>query len=102
MNESQVVAALSALAQDTRLNIVRYLVRQGATGANAGAISTAVDVSPSRLSFHLSALEKGALVKKSCASRHIIYAVNFASLATLVEFLTEECCVDQSEQAECC
>ncbi len=102
MNESQVVAGLGALAQEDRLRIVRYLVRQGADGANAGAIAAALEIAPSRLSFHMAALEKGALVAKSRQSRNIIYVAQFTQLAALSGFLFEECCADQTDAPGCC
>ena len=101
MNESQVVAALTALAQETRLRIIRFLVRQGPAGANAGAISAAVDVAPSRLSFHMAALEKGGLVSRKRKSRHVIYAAEFSTLAAVTSFLGEECCAGQAGDAWC-
>lgn len=102
MNESQVIAALSALAQESRLRIIRFLVRRGPNGANAGEISVEVDVAPSRLSFHMAALEKGGLVTRTRQSRHVIYAAQFAVLAGVNQFLGEECCADQSGEEPCC
>lgn len=102
MDESQVIAALSALAQETRLRIIRFLVRQGPNGANAGEISAAVDVAPSRLSFHMAALEKGGLVSRKRQSRHVIYAAEFSTLAGVNAFLGEECCAGQAADDACC
>ncbi len=102
MDESQVIAALSALAQETRLRIVRFLVRKGPGGANAGDIASAVDVAPSRLSFHMAALEKGGLVSRKRQSRHVIYAAEFSTLAGVNAFLGEECCAARSPDDTCC
>ena len=63
MEETQAIAMVGALSQETRLRIVRYLVSCGEDGASAGDVGKQVDATSSRASFHLSALENaGALV----------------------------------------
>lgn len=63
MNEEQALDGFAALSQPTRLRIVRMLVTAGANGLAAGAIASALDGSAeSRVSFHLSHLEKAGLV----------------------------------------
>ena len=53
MDASQAISAFAALAQETRLSIVKRLVRAGPDGVSAGDIAEAVKVSPSNVSFHL-------------------------------------------------
>jgi ArsR family transcriptional regulator, arsenate/arsenite/antimonite-responsive transcriptional repressor len=53
MDERQALSAFSALAQETRLRIVRLLVSAGPDGLPAGAVGEAVGASSSNLSFHL-------------------------------------------------
>ena len=73
MNESQALAAFSALAQETRLRIVRLLVTAGPDGLPAGAIGDAMDnASSSRMSFHLAQLEQAGLVTSRREGRSII------------------------------
>ena len=71
---------------------MRLLATQGATGMAAGDIARHLEVAPSTLSFHLSALEKAGLVQSTRQHRHVIYAVRFAGLRALFSFLTETCC----------
>ena len=64
MKEKQALAAFAALAQETRLRIVRLLVTAGPEGMSAGAIGEAMDsASSSRMSFPLSQLEQARLVE---------------------------------------
>ena len=45
MKESQALAAFAALSQETRLGIVRRLVRAGPDGLSAGEVADAAGVS---------------------------------------------------------
>ena len=73
MEETQAIDVLGALAQETRLRIVRYLVGRGDEGAPAGDIGKAVDATSSRASFHLSALERAGVISSERRSRNVVY-----------------------------
>jgi len=102
MKEQDVVTALGALAQETRLRILRYLVTKGAEGAAAGDISGKVDASASRTSFHLSALADAGLIEATRVSRSIIYRVNFEAMGDLIGYLVKDCCKSDSRVTTCC
>ena len=102
MNESQVIDTMGALAQETRLRIVRYLVECGNDGAAAATIGNAVNASASRLSFHLASLEQANVVSSQRVSRSIIYRVNFDQLGGLVSYLLHDCCADHPSVSDCC
>jgi len=102
MNESQVTSALSALAQTDRLRIARFLVKRGPIGAPAGLIAKQFAMAPSRLSFHLAALEKGGLVSKTRQSQRIIYVLNFEAMRDLTSFLGSECCSEMDADCPTC
>jgi len=86
------VTALAALAQDSRLAIFRALVAAGPTGLSAGKIGEAIGVSPSSVSFHMKELAHADMVTSRQDGRFVIYAANFATMNTLLAFLTENCC----------
>ena len=92
MEKSSAVAALSALAHETRLDVFRVLVREGVTGASAGAIADELGVPPATLSFHLASLKQAGLVRARRESRHIIYHADFAAMNAMLAYLTENCC----------
>jgi protein-tyrosine-phosphatase/DNA-binding transcriptional ArsR family regulator len=81
-----------ALAQATRIDVMRLLASQGARGMAAGELARSLAQAPSTLSFHLSALEQAGLVQSTRQGRYVIYAVRFAGLRTLFGVLTETCC----------
>lgn len=92
MNENQALSAFSALSNETRLKVLRYLVTCGKAGQSAGVIGEAVGAAPSRASFHLAALEHAGLVSSVRRSRQIVYQADFKQLGTLVNFLLTDCC----------
>jgi len=102
MNEGQVIEAMGALAQETRLRILRYLVTKGSTGAPAGEIGKAVDAASSRASFHLSTLSKAGLVTAERKSRQIIYRVDFQAMGSMLGYLIKDCCNNHQDVVACC
>lgn len=102
MNDNQALEMLNALAQETRLQIVRYLVKRGAEGATAGEIGEAVGAISSRASFHLSALERASVASSERQSRNIIYKADMKSLGGLVSFLLNDCCDGHPDILACC
>jgi len=92
MEPTQAIAALGALAHDTRLAAFRLLVQRGPEGLPAGAIAQALDLPPSSLTFHLQHLMRAGLLTQRRASRQLIYAADFAVMRALLDYLTENCC----------
>ena len=97
MESKEAVLGFAALAQETRLNLMRLLAARGASGMSAGEIATELGQPPSTLSFHLAALEQAGLVQSTRRGRQIIYAVRFVGLRSLFSFLTETCCGGRPE-----
>jgi len=97
MKESQALLAFAALAQETRLGIVRRLVREGPDGLSAGAVAEAAKVSPSNVSFHLKELERAGLIEARREARSIIYSANYGGLRSLIGFLMKDCCAGHPE-----
>ena len=97
MDERQALDALGALAQETRLRVVRLLVQAGPEGLAAGAVSEAVGASASTASFHLAHLERAGLIRARRESRSIIYSAAYDGLSRLVQFLMADCCAGRPE-----
>ncbi len=92
MDSKQTIAALAALAQGTRLEAFRLLVRHEPTGLPAGDIARLLDVPQNTMSAHLAVLARAGLVHGARASRSIIYRANLGRVRGLVSFLLEDCC----------
>ncbi|MGB1311473.1 MAG: ArsR/SmtB family transcription factor [Leucothrix sp.] len=102
MNESQVVDALSALSNEVRLKILKHLVAAGPEGDSAGLIGEAVSAAPSKVSFHISAMERAQLVTSERVSRKIIYRANFEQLGGMLNYLLTDCCKSDPVIMSCC
>jgi ArsR family transcriptional regulator, arsenate/arsenite/antimonite-responsive transcriptional repressor len=97
MNQSQALESFAALSQETRLSIVRRLVKAGPEGISAGEIANAVKVSPSNVSFHLKELEGAGLIEARREARSIIYSASYDTLRGLISFLMKDCCAGRPE-----
>jgi ArsR family transcriptional regulator len=92
MEAKQVVAALNALAHETRLAVFRLLVQRGPEGLSAGTIAQTLDLPSSSLTFHLQQLTHAGLITQRRLSRQLIYATDFAAMNAVVGYLVENCC----------
>ena len=97
MKKSTALAALGALAQETRLEIFRLLVQKCPEGLAAGDIGDRLGLPSPTLSFHLTQLRFAGLVTSRRASRSIIYSANFKAINGLLAYLTENCCGGRQE-----
>src|SRR5215471_7588219 len=94
MDTANAVRALGALAQASRLEVFRLLVRKGPAGMAAGELSEYLAVPPATMSFHLKELSHAGLISSRRESRSIIYSANYGHMQTLMQFLLENCCTD--------
>jgi ArsR family transcriptional regulator len=99
MEKSDVLTALAALAQESRLDIYRLLVQAGAGGLPAGQIGEQLGLPSATLAFHLKQLRHAGLVTFTRDGRSLIYAAVYPAMNGLLAYLTENCC--QGNPAEC-
>src|SRR5216683_2528913 len=92
MDQVNAIAALGALAQETRLALFRLLVTCGPAGLAAGIIAERLGVAPSSLSFHLQELVHAGLITQRRLSRNLIYSAEYGTMNQLLAYLTENCC----------
>ena len=97
MKKSDVIEALGALAQETRLDIFRMLVQAGEDGLPAGRIGEQLDLPSPTLSFHLAQLRHAGLIVPRRDGRSIIYAAGYDRMRELLAFLMEDCCGGKPE-----
>jgi ArsR family transcriptional regulator, arsenate/arsenite/antimonite-responsive transcriptional repressor len=111
MEVSHAVSALSALAQESRLNIFRLLVQCGPEGMAAGDIARRLELPHNTLSFHIAILSRAQLLASRKDGRSIIYSVDLEGTRKLLSFLVEDCCdgkpeicgpLMKSTLADCC
>src|SRR5271168_358294 len=97
MKKSTAIAALGALAQETRLDVFRLLVQKGPEGMPAGELGARLGQPSPTMSFHLMQLRFAGMVTSRRESRSIIYSANFKAMNDLLGYLTENCCGGRPE-----
>jgi ArsR family transcriptional regulator len=97
MEEQQVLKALAALAQASRLQVFRSLVVAGPSGATPGELSDELNLPNATLSFHLKELANAGLIHQERAGRNLIYRVEFAQMNRVVGYLSENCCEGKAQ-----
>jgi ArsR family transcriptional regulator len=83
---------LEKLGSETRLEIVRLLVRAGDEGLAVGEIQEHLGIPASTLSHHMAHLVTVGLVRQEREGRVLRCTPNFALLQDLVDLLMAECC----------
>jgi ArsR family transcriptional regulator, arsenate/arsenite/antimonite-responsive transcriptional repressor len=103
MKSTEIVKALGALAQESRLAVFRLLVKRGPQGFTPGVLAEKLGIPPPTLSFHLKELQNAGLVTARRESRFLYYSTRFDRMNELVGFLTDQCCsqADEACDAEC-
>jgi ArsR family transcriptional regulator len=99
MKQPDALAALTALAQDSRLDVFRLLVEAGPQGLPAGSVAGALKLAPNTLTFHFDRLRDSGLVTVRREGRSMIYAARFDTMNALLGYLTDNCC--QGNVAQC-
>jgi ArsR family transcriptional regulator len=92
MDDNEVIAALSALAQTTRLETFRLLVSREPDGVPAGELARLMAIPQNTMSTHLAILARAGLVRGERHSRSIIYRADLERFRDLTLFLLKDCC----------
>jgi ArsR family transcriptional regulator len=97
MESENIILAMAALAQPTRLEAFRLLVRHEPDGLPAGAIADELAVPHNTLSAHLSVLSRAGLVTSKRNSRSIVYRADLQAFQKVALFLLQDCCGGRPE-----
>ena len=103
MEIKSAVGALSALANESRLEVFRLLVPEGPNGLPAGEIGNRLGIPANALSFHLTRLRHAGLVTVRRNGQQKIYAAIYEGIQDLMDYLAENCCQNEVEgcSSEC-
>ena len=97
MDDTKVIAALSALAQTTRLDTFRLLVSREPDGVPAGELARLMAIPQNTMSTHLAILARAGLVRGDRHSRSIIYRSDLKRFREVALFLLKDCCGGRPE-----
>ena len=92
----QAAATFSQLGNETRLSIVRLLVRAADTGLTVGELQRALDIPASTLSHHLQHLRSAGLMDQQRQGNVLRCRVNMEILRAVAGYLVTECCAGVS------
>jgi ArsR family transcriptional regulator, arsenate/arsenite/antimonite-responsive transcriptional repressor len=92
MESESAILALAALAQPTRLDAFRLLVKSEPNGLAAGDIATSLAVPQNTMSSHLSILTRAGLVTAKRSGRSIVYRADLPHFQNVVLYLLKDCC----------
>lgn len=105
------ISVLSALAQQTRLEVFKLLLKHEPVGITAGVIADMVGAPHNTISTHLAILVRAGLLRSSRDGRTIVYRAEIAGMRSLFGFLLHDCCgghpelcqlLDGASAAACC
>jgi ArsR family transcriptional regulator len=97
MESDSAILALAALAQPTRLDVFRLLVRHEPDGLAAGDIARTLAVPQNTMSSHLAILARANLVKAKRTGRSIVYRASLPNFQDVVLFMLTDCCGSKPE-----
>ena len=97
MESDEIIEALAALAQTTRLAVFRRLVAAEPDGLAAGDLARELAVPANTLSTHLAVLARAGLVAAERRGRFVVYRAAISRLAELTAALAADCCGGRPE-----
>lgn len=97
MEIESAILALAALAQSTRLDVFRLLVKHEPDGLAAGEVAKTLAVPQNTMSAHLAVLSRAGLVTARRISRSIVYRADLARFQAVMAFLVNDCCDGRPE-----
>lgn len=97
METENAILALAALAQPTRLEVFRLLVRHEPKGLAAGEIAKSLTVPQNTMSSHLAVLSRAGLISAERFSRSIVYRAELSRFRAVMSFMLKDCCEGRPE-----
>lgn len=92
LSPAHAISVLAALAQPTRLEIFRLLLKHEPIGVTAGVIADTIGAPHNSISTHLAILVRAGLLRSAREGRTIIYRADIEGMSALVGFLLNDCC----------
>jgi len=97
INEKTAIEALTALAQPTRIEVFRRLIKSHPDEIAAGEIARQCKTPHNTMSTHLAVLMRAGLVSVRKEGRMMHYGANLAGFQKLMAFLLQDCCHGRAE-----
>ncbi len=92
MDNVEIVLALAALAQPTRLETFRLLVAHEPDSIASGELARLLAVPHNKMSSHLAILTRAGLIAGERQSRTITYRADLRHFRAIALYLLKDCC----------
>src|SRR4029079_2663153 len=92
MKDALAIERLGALAQQTRLKALRYLLGAYPDVMSAGQLAVRCKAPHNTMSTHLAQLVRSGLVDVERAGRTMNYRADIAAYRRVLTFLADDCC----------
>lgn len=96
-NEHAAIAVLTALAQPTRIDVFRRLIKSYPDEMAAGEIARQCKTPHNTMSTHLAILTRAGLVAGRKEGRMMYYGAKMERIQALMAFLLQDCCQGRAE-----
>lgn len=97
MDSENAILALAALAQPTRLEAFRLVVKHEPKGIAAGDVAKSLAVPQNTMSAHLGVLSRAGLISARRFGRSIVYRADLKRFHKVVLFMLKDCCGGRPE-----
>ena len=97
MHEKTAIEALTALAQPTRIDVFRRLIKCYPDEIAAGELARQCKTRHNTLSTHLAILLRAGLVAVRKEGRMMYFSAKFERFQGLISFLLQDCCQGRAE-----
>lgn len=95
MNWETAAQGFAAMGSESRLQVLRSLVRAGADGLTVGEVQDRTGIAPSTLAHHLKIMAEAGLIRQEKSGRTVFNWARLDHLEGLARFILGECCADQ-------
>lgn len=100
MESTSAIDVLAALAQPSRLEAFRLIMKHEPRGLPAGEVARLLDVPQNTMSTHLAILARAGLISSERQSRTILYRAEIDRVREIASFLVNDCCGGRPELCE--
>ena len=100
MESTSAIDVLAALAQPSRLDAFRLIMKHEPHGLPAGEVARLLDVPQNTMSTHLAILARAGLISSERQSRTILYRAEIDRVREIASFLVNDCCGGRPELCE--
>jgi len=99
IDDSGAAQAFAALGNETRLMILRWLVKAGTRGVNVGDLQRLTSIPASTLAHHLATLSQAGVIRQEKRGREVVNFAEYGRLRRVSGYLLEDCCAGMLDTA---